>query len=185
MENEKMTRKKFNRLLKRIRTKPKEGLAEFYEIFAPQIRIEIACQCQDDDLFNEIENDVYLKVWKTAVKGGFIYKPKSWISRIVRTTVYDSVKQKLSQVAIACDFSKEETASVDVISKVEDEDAFLYSIACLRQEEKQIIIMRIVWDYTLEQVAKELKKPYGTVTSQYYRALDKIKKNKEKEKTDE
>ncbi|HBF76616.1 MAG TPA: RNA polymerase subunit sigma, partial [Clostridiaceae bacterium] len=46
----------------------------------------------------------------------------------------------------------------------------------LSKDEKEILVLRIVEGYSINETSKMLNKPEGTVKSNQYRALQKLKK---------
>ena len=52
---------------------------------------------------------------------------------------------------------------------------FLDGLMALTLDEKNIIILKIYFDYTFELIAGELNLSISTVKSRYYRALEKLR----------
>lgn len=52
---------------------------------------------------------------------------------------------------------------------------FMDNLKTLSIDEKNIIVLKIYFEYTFEIISKELKMPIGTVKTKYYRALEKLK----------
>lgn len=59
---------------------------------------------------------------------------------------------------------------------MEAEDGFHSYIACLGERERRIMIFRFVEGLSFREIAEEMKLPLNTVSSMYYRALEKIRK---------
>ncbi len=67
-------------------------------------------------------------------------------------------------------------ADEDKIQEVLDKDSFYWMIKDLSEIEQTIMIHKFVSQHTFQEIADELGKPLTTITSIYYRALDKIRK---------
>ncbi len=52
---------------------------------------------------------------------------------------------------------------------------FLEYLKSLSLEEKNIIVLKVYFEYTFEMIAQDVKVPINTVKSRYYRALKKLK----------
>ena len=70
----------------------------------------------------------------------------------------------------------------DKIQEVVDNNSFYWMIQDLPEDEQKIIILKFVSRYTFNEIASEMNKPPGTVTSVYYRALGKIRTKLENKK---
>lgn len=61
---------------------------------------------------------------------------------------------------------------------MEDKDnlnLFMEDLKNLSTNEKNIIVLKIYFEYTFEMISQEIKAPISTVKSSYYRALEKLK----------
>ncbi|SDX13097.1 Sigma-70, region 4 [Tepidimicrobium xylanilyticum] len=52
---------------------------------------------------------------------------------------------------------------------------FMDNLKTLSIDEKNIIVLKIYFEYTFEIISDELKMPISTVKTKYYRALEKLK----------
>ena len=59
---------------------------------------------------------------------------------------------------------------------MEERDSFEYLIHTLKDDEQEIMILRFRKGYTFQDISDLQEKPLPTVTTTYYRALQKIKK---------
>lgn len=97
-------------------------------------------------------------------------KFKSWILKIASNKAKDLLR-------------KNKNNSFDNISNIEnikDKDSeninlFLDNLKILSFEEKNIIVLKIYFEYTFSDISKELLVPENTIKTKYYRALNKLK----------
>lgn len=164
-------KKQFKKLMKVIKREPEKGLRQFYETYARIIHITAQVICRSTDKANEVVNDVLVKIWKLAQNSEDIDNPEGWIYIITANTAKDAMRERYV-------FPLEENmeADEDKIQEVLDRDSFYWMIKNLSEIEQTIMIHKFVLQYTFQEIADELDKPLTTVTSIYYRALDKIKK---------
>lgn len=170
--------KQFNILLNNIRHGDKDSLEKFYLLYGRLI-YSVALSISGSLLLaDEVVNDVLIKLWSQHGTHKSVNNPKGWLYVITLNCAKDKLKTQ-----------KKETELFDVlysdanIEKVLELDAFYKDIACLDEQEKQIIIFKYIEDMTFKEIAKEIKMPLSTITSIYYRALKKIKENMDKNDT--
>lgn len=173
-QNEEDRKKQFKKLMREIRRDPEKGLRRFYEAYAKIILTTAQVICRSKDKADEVVNDVLVKIWKLSGTVQEIDNPEGWIYIITANTAKDSLRERNL-------FSLDENivAGEDEIEELLDRDSFYWMIKDLSEIEKTIMIHKFVSLYTFQEIAYELDKPLTTVTSIYYRALEKIKKKLE------
>lgn len=170
-QNEEERKKQFKKLMKGIRRDPEKGLRRFYEVYAKIIQTTAQVICRSTDKANEVVNDVLVKIWKLAEKSEDIENPEGWVYIITVNTAKDAMRERY-----VFPLDENIVADKDKIQEVLDKDSFYWMIKDLSEIEQTIMIHKFVSQYTFQEIADELDKPLTTVTSIYYRALDKIKK---------
>ena len=169
----KKERKKiFWKLIKKIRKDPEVGLGLFYDTYGKLIFAAAQTICHSRDQSEEVVNDVLLKVWLNAAKFKKIEYPGTWLFTMAVNTAKDRKKEEDI-------FSLDgETAAVrDEIADFEQEQFFYDAIRFLSETEQQILIQKFVYRKTFQEIADDTGQGLSTVSSSYYRALAKIKKN--------
>ena len=173
-QTRKEEKKLFRELIKKIRKDPHAGLGEFYEIYGRLILTAAQTVCHSAAKSEEVVNDVLLKVWKNASKLRKVEQPENWIFAVTVNTAKDRRKEEA-----VCPLEEEVVAAKDVIEEYEQLQDFCADIQNLSEKEQQIIIYKFIMRETFQEIAEKLNDPLSTVTSVYYRALKKIKKNLE------
>lgn len=54
-------------------------------------------------------------------------------------------------------------------------DLFVDNLKTLSLDEKNIIVLKVYFQYTFEMISEELKLPISSIKSKYYRALEKLR----------
>ena len=173
-QNEEERKKQFRKLMKEIRRDPEKGLRRFYEVYAKIIHTTAQVICRSSDKVNEVVNDVLVKIWKLAETIGDVDNPEGWVYVITANTAKDSLRERN-----LFPLDENVVASEDQIQEVLDKHSFYWMIKDLSEIEQTVMIHKFVSLYTFQEIADELEKPLTTITSIYYRALEKIKKNVE------
>src|SRR5574344_200282 len=121
----------------------------------------------------DIEQEVYTKVWKNAdkyqEKGNF----KTWICTIAKNMSMDYLKSsgyKQSKNSLCNDEAllsikdKESTPENNLLKKIRQEK-IVRAINNLKPKFKEIILLCEINDFSYEQASEKLKVPIGTVKS--------------------
>lgn len=130
----------------------------------------------------DLEQEVYIKVWKNSEKykeqGSF----KSWISTIAKNVSKDYLKsvQKRNQDALTTDDNilntindQKSTPELKVISN-DRQKIITTAIEGLRPKFKEVIMLCEIYDYTYEEASFKLKCPLGTIKSRLYNAKKEL-----------
>ena len=130
----------------------------------------------------DLEQEVYIKVWKNSEKykeqGSF----KSWISTIAKNVSKDYLKsvQKRNQDALTADDNilntikdQKSTPELKVISN-DRQKIITTAIEGLRPKFKEVIMLCEIYDYTYEEASFKLKCPVGTIKSRLYNAKKEL-----------
>lgn len=122
------------------------------------------------DIVQETAYQAYVSKEKIKDKDKF----KSWILKIAVNKSKDLLrKNKLILI--------EDPSGLDM-AKTEDKEnlvMFMDGLKNLSMDEKNIIVLKIYFQYTFEMIADDLNIPINTVKSKYYRALEKLKVEEE------
>ena len=130
----------------------------------------------------DLEQEVYVKVWKNAdkytEKGSF----KSWINTIAKNVSKDYLKskQKRNQDCLTNDDEvintvkdKKSTPELRVISN-DRQKIITKAINSLKPKFKEVIMLCEIYDYSYEDAAYKLKCPVGTLKSRLYNAKKEL-----------
>ncbi len=130
----------------------------------------------------DLEQEVFVKVWKNSEKykeqGSF----KSWINTIAKNVSKDYLKsvQKRNQDAITNDDEvlstikdKKSTPELKVISN-ERQRQITEAIDTLKPKFREVVMLCEIYGYTYEEAAFKLKCPIGTIKSRLYNAKKEL-----------
>ena len=130
----------------------------------------------------DLEQEVFVKVWKNSEKykeqGSF----KSWINTIAKNVSKDYLKsvQKRNQDALTSDDAildtvkdKKSTPELRVISN-DRQKRISEAIDSLKPKFREVVMLCEIYDYTYEEAAFKLKCPVGTIKSRLYNAKKEL-----------
>lgn len=130
----------------------------------------------------DLEQEVYVKIWKNSEKYKEQGSVKSWISTITRNTSLDYLKSSYRKVFSASTSDdlvltnikdKKSTPENKVIS-IERQKRIVDAINKLKPKFKEVIMLCEINGYSYEECAKKLKCPVGTVKSRIYNAKKEL-----------
>lgn len=142
-------------------------------------------------LFNQYKNDIYriaytyvnneadaLDIVQETAYQAYISKDKirdknkfkSWILKIAVNKAKDLLRKNKAIIL-------DDLSSIEGWESKEKEsiNMFMDNLKSLSLDEKNIIVLKIYFEYNFEAISHELKMPVNTVKTKYYRALGKLK----------
>lgn len=130
----------------------------------------------------DLEQEVYVKVWKSSEK----YKEqgtfKSWINTIAKNVSKDylkSAKYKNEINSVTDDetviqLRDRKMSPEEIVIKNERQKKIMEAINSLKPKFKEIIMLCEIQGYTYEQASEKIKCPLGTVKSRLYKAKQEL-----------
>ena len=130
----------------------------------------------------DLEQEVYLKVWKNADKYREQGTSKSWISTIARNTSLDYLKSayhKVFQTSTSEDYElnnikDKKTTPEDNVISLERRRKIINAIDGLKPKFREVIMLCDIQGYSYEECAKKLNCPVGTVKSRIFNAKKEL-----------
>ena len=130
----------------------------------------------------DIEQEVYIKLWKNSTKYEERGTLKSWISTIAKNASKDYLK------SAAYKNSQNSTSDEVELGRIKDErvspeDAFITTdrqktiinaVESLKPKFKEVIMMCELYGYTYEEASKKLNCPIGTIKSRIFNAKKEL-----------
>ena len=130
----------------------------------------------------DIEQEVYLKIWKNSEKYNEKGSIKSWISSIAKNASLDYLKSsyhKVFQTSTSDDFVIEsikdkKVTPEDKVVRLDRQKIIVNAINSLKPKFKEVIMLCEINGYSYEECAKKLNCPVGTVKSRIYNAKKEL-----------
>ncbi len=130
----------------------------------------------------DLEQEVYLKVWKNAHRYTERGVLKSWIGTIAKNVSKDYLKssyKKNTDKSVADDEfinsirDKKQSPELKLISN-ERQTKIIKAINLLKPKFKETIMLCEIYGYSYEEAAKKLNCPVGTIKSRLYNAKKEL-----------
>ena len=171
-----MDNKRLIELLTLLQEGKMENFDEFYEATKRGVYSASYTIVQDHTIAEDVLQETYLRFLEKLPS---LHKDRSILAYLMKTA------QNLSLNIV-----KERNRfddGVDITKmKTEDpppQDDYIFSIMkrTLKPKETQIVILHVIEDMTHEQIAEALHKPLGTVLWTYHNAIEKLRKEMDKD----
>ncbi len=172
-DDKKAARAEFSDYMEEIRRNRKEGLATFYEHYKNMIFRTALSVCRSLTVAEEVLDDVLIKVWETAENSKGREQSEGWLYIIT----INFAKRRIKRYGKPVSLSEMIPDGTDGIERMIARDAFLSMLEGLSDDEKRILIGKFTLGQTLKELSEEMNRPISTVSTMYYKALEKIEKN--------
>lgn len=171
-----MTDKEFDECIQMIIHSKKDGLHKIYTNYSTYIYTIIYDILKNKEDAEDVTTEFFIKIWKIAGKYQAGRGHRAWLGRIAHNMAIDylrRVKRHNSYEEI------EETMGLtsegfeeNTIEKMTLKQA----ISTLDDIEEKIVNMKILGQLTFQEIADMLKKPMGTVSWKYRKAIEKLRR---------
>lgn len=163
-------------LVKQAQKGSKGAFAILYEMYFHKISQFVYFKVHDREVAVDLSQQTFLNAWRSIGKFRDIgLSFSAWLYKIAHNLVVDYYRKKEQAIRI---YDILETLSQEptFVDQTLDQDQLDRAIAKLNENEQQVILLRFLEGFTIEEIAKILKKSKGAVSTIQYRALAKLKK---------
>lgn len=162
------------KVIEQLKNRDEKAFEYVYTQTKKGVYIIIFNVIKDHDLTQDLMQDVYLKMLERIHQ----YQSKTnfynWLLMIAKNLAIDTYRREKKLVHYdEVDYDQTLSAQDDT---PDQKDEFNRLLSVLTEEEKEIVLLRIVDEMKHKDIAKLVDKPVGTVTWLYQQALDKMKK---------
>lgn len=162
------------KVIEQLKNRDEKAFEYVYTQTKKGVYIIIFNVIKDHDLTQDLMQDVYLKMLERIHQ----YQSKTnfynWLLMIAKNLAIDTYRREKKLVHYdEVDYDQTLSAQDDT---PDQKDEFKRLLSVLTEEEKEIVLLRIVDEMKHKDIAKLVDKPVGTVTWLYQQALDKMKK---------
>jgi len=122
-------------------------------------------------LVDDVLQDSFMTAWNKLEQLHDANKFFPWLVTIARNTAMDVLRDKKRVEALSSLLSLDEEVAEPELDLGETEQILLL----LEPIEREIVVMKAVLEYSLEEIAIQLSLKLSATKMRYYRALDKLK----------
>lgn len=170
----------FDRCMERIRQGDKDALKEIYIAYGGYIFHLILGILGNRENAEDVTSEFFIKLWDIADKYQAGTGHKGWLSRVARNMAIDFLRANRREIPYDSEEYEFETAADEGRDTTEEEAVGNLTVeealAKLKPAEREVVHLKIVGDFTFEEIAAMLGSPMGTVTWRYREAIKKLRR---------
>lgn len=141
-----------------------------YEETKKSVYLSIYNIIRDQSLIEDLMQETYMKAINYLEHYRIGTNFNAWISRIARNTALNLLKKRNREDVV------DPTEGIFLNQGFTENRMLDFALDLLTDLEREIVVYRIVLNYTFKQISKILNIPLGTVFWNYQKAISKIKK---------
>ena len=169
-----MTEQLFEECISQIRRNEKEGLRMIYEDYNPMIYSAVWEIVRNREDAEDLTADFFIRLWDVAES----YRPgkghRAWMLMIARNMTIDFLRKRRREEPVEElpeDAARQRTVEDSVVETV----SLRQALDALKEDERQIVNMKIMGELTFKEIARILGRPQGTVAWCYQNAIRKLR----------
>ena len=158
-------------IISKLRHRDKKAFEEVYNAYYKLVFYIAFNITKDEQLSLDIMQDTFVNLMSNIENYFDNGRLKQYITTIAGNLSRNALKKKDNQNALLDDnkitaYSYEDNTKAEILATLEK---------YLSPEEKNIVILKVLFDYTFNEIAYETNTTIGVVQSTYYRAMETLK----------
>lgn len=167
----------FEEIMRAIEVDAEYGFRLFYKYFGPTIQLAAMSVCKSWDLAEDAVSLVLIKVWEEHKKLESVNNPVGWLRKVSKNTMIDLLRKMKPKKYLP--LYDEMPSQADPFEKIEADDAFRRRISFLSAVEQEVITYHFVQHMPFKEISEIMDRPVSSISSIFYRALDRLRKMEE------
>ena len=160
-----------SKLIKRLKRKSLEAFDIVYHEYKNLVFYKAYMVLNNKEDAEDITQQTFIKFMENIEGVNDDSSIKALLSRMAENEAIDLYRQKTKRVS----------ATDEMIDGISTEDRNEAELAItlnkvLEVDEANIVMLKVVYDYTFQDIADETKETLGTIQGKYYQAMKKLKK---------
>lgn len=160
-------------LFEGIRNNNKSSFDTLYEKYKGLVYGVSFTVCKDSDIADEVTQNVFFKIWRLPEEKFPSSCEASWLYATTKNETIDILRKNTSYIDIDSIYNIENTDSD--LSDIVDIDSFNRKISSLKEDEKQIVSLKVLSDFTFKEIGELLNIPTATAQWKYYKSMNSLK----------
>lgn len=179
-------------LLAKIRAGDEKSFSLFYDLYVDKIFRFISFKVTNKDEAEDLTSEVFLRAWNYFQDGYKIDNLKAFLYRISRNAIIDFYKKNYNKKTVPlseCETAKNYQkigAGKNIMDKIDLNiklKQVLKKLDLLKDEYKEVILLRFIEDYSISEINKIMNRSNGATRVLIHRALNALKEKMKKNKS--
>jgi len=170
-------------ILIRIKNKDKDAYGKFYDLYVKRIYRFIFFKVNSEHDAQDLTSEVFLKVWQYIKDDKDIQNLNSFIYMVARNCVIDFYRQQVRKQDNETPADDSAYGNADEaadpqrkLAAASDLKEILAGLKNLKDEYREVIILRFIDELSIREITEILKKPNLSVRVLLHRAMEALKK---------
>lgn len=176
----------FEACIRRIQQGEKESLKQIYQAYAGPIYSVVYDMTGQKEDAQDITSEFFLRLWEKADTYRFGGKHKAWLLTIARNMTIDYLRKQKREVPMEeLPYDQGHTPAeqeADFADEIVGNLSMQEAMKMLKPAEQEVLDMKILGEFTFQEIAEIIQKPMGTVAWLYRQGIGKLRKYHGKEK---
>ena len=160
-------------LFEGIRNNNKSSFDTLYEKYKSLVYGVSFTICKNNDIADEVTQNVFFKIWRLSEDKLPNSCEASWLYSVSRNETIDFLRKTTSYIDIDSIYNIENDNND--ISDIVDIDSYNRKISSLKEDEKQIVSLKLLSDFTFKEIGELLNIPTATAQWKYYKSMNSLK----------
>ena len=169
----KIDKEELHILFEGIKSNNKTAFDTLYEKYKSLVFGVSFSVCKNNDIADEVTQNVFFKIWKLPAEKLPSTGEASWLYSITKNETIDVLRKTKSHLDIDSIYIIENDDN-DVLNIV-DIDSYNRRISNLAEQEKQIVSLKLLYDFTFKEIGELLGIPTATAQWKYYKSINSLK----------
>lgn len=174
-----MNDRQFEDCIERILCGERSGLKDIYEEYGRLICGTVMNVVKSPHDAEDVTSDFFIRLWSIADTYAGGKGHRRWLTVIARNMAIDFLRRKSRELPTDDDDESclNETPSGEKLEEsITEKVSLSEALNILEDTEREIIHLKFAAELTFAEIAKILKKPQGTVSWKYRKAIEKLRR---------
>jgi len=171
-------------LYSRIKNKDRQAFVKAYDLYVDQIYRFIYFKVGNKEEAEDLSSAVFLKIWSYLQENNIIDSKtlRSLLYKIARNIIIDHYRKINQRENVSLDKTMEQGGLIDVKQDIAQRAEVMSDLMVietklpeLKEEYREVIIMRYINELSIKEIAEILDKSKGNVRVLIYRALSVLR----------
>lgn len=173
-----MTDIEFGNLMVDMSHGNRDALRKIYEEYVKLIYSVVYDTIRNKQEAEDITSEFFIKLYNISGNYNAGNGHKKWLVTIAKNMTIDRIR-KLDREMLVDEFPEKAAPQSSLEDSVSLNETVKAAMAYLKQEEKEVLDLKIVGEFTFKEISEMLEKPQGTISWLYNNALKKLRRCQE------
>lgn len=165
----------FENCIRQIQRGDKEGLRLIYQAYVGLIYSVVHDMVGQREDAQDITSEFFIRLWNRADTYRFGGRHKAWIITIARNMAVDFLRKHRRELPVE-ELPEDEPGGEDFTGAVVGNISLREAMEQLKPGEREVLDLKILGEFTFQEISKVLKKPVGTVAWLYRQGIQKLQR---------